>query len=63
MDNKENISRSSIFRSKMKMEASKRIEEMKEKESSREKKLRSKYFYTARRINLSKKSIGREPGE
>ena len=50
---KENISRSSIFRSKMKMEASK----MKEESSEKNKIIRSKYFNSARRTHLPEKDI------
>ena len=56
---KENISRSTIFRSKMKIEASNKKEEV----SGKTKINRSEYFYSHRRTSLPEENIGKEPGE
>ena len=61
MNENENISRSTIFRNKMKIEAAKRQEQ---EELSRKPKInKSVYFYSDRRTRLPEKNIGKEPGE
>ena len=54
-----NLSRSSLFRAKMKIEATKKQEES-EKKSKADK---SEYFYSVRRHRLPEENIGKEPGE
>jgi len=57
---KENISRSSIFRNKMKIEASKKP---KEELAGKSKISRSEYFSSNRKIRIPEENIGKEPGE
>ena len=56
----ENISRSTIFRNKMKIEASKKQEEL---SSIKPKINKSVYLFANKRSRLTEENIGKEPGE